>query len=203
MLSSTVITSETYGLPPAPTQKGATSTIDSGDDRMQQTQYINGSLWGELTTSLTIAGRLRSTRAGAAWFSVHPTLSDNHIGASVIQHQGYVVLAGNNVIYPALQAMPSGNAAMVLTVTGADHFPSAAYAVLGAGGVLVRSDPHRRRRHRARTNLTSNAGATTRGRSWTRRAKRVARDRVRAAAVEPDRSTDSSNWGTRVLEVSP
>ena len=73
-------------------------------------------------------------RAGAAWFSVHPTLSNNHIGASVIQHQGYVALAGNNVIYPAVQAMPSGNAAMVFTVTGADHFPSAAYAVLGAGG---------------------------------------------------------------------
>ena len=50
VLSSTVITSETYGLPPASAQKGATSTIDSGDDRMQQTQYINGSLWGELTS---------------------------------------------------------------------------------------------------------------------------------------------------------
>ena len=37
------------------------------------------------------------------------------------------------MIYPALQPLPSGNAAMVFTVTGANHFPSAAYAVLGAG----------------------------------------------------------------------
>ena len=131
-LSRTVITSETYGLPPAAAQKGSTSTIDSGDDRMQQTQYINGTLWGEMTSIVTIAGDPVS-RAGAAWFSVHPSLSGGHIGASVIVHQGYVVASGNNVIYPALQSLPSGNAAMVFTVTGANHFPSAAYAVLGAG----------------------------------------------------------------------
>ena len=132
VLSSTLISSETYGQPPAAAQKGATSTIDSGDDRMQQTQYINGSLWGELTSSVSIAHD-PTVRAGAAWFSVHPTISNNHIGASTIQHQGYVAMAGNNVIYPAIQALPSGNAAMVFSVTGADHFPSAAYAVLGAG----------------------------------------------------------------------
>ena len=32
-----------------------------------------------------------------------------------------------------VQALPSGNVAMVFAVTGADHFPSAAYAALGAG----------------------------------------------------------------------
>jgi len=131
-LSRTVITSETYGLPPSATQKGSTSMIDSGDDRMQQTQYINGTLWGELTSVVTIAGD-PVNRAGAAWFSVRPSLSAGRIGASVILNQGYVVAAGNNVIYPALQSLSSGNAAMVFTVTGAGHFPSAAYAVLGAG----------------------------------------------------------------------
>jgi hypothetical protein len=132
VLSSTLISSETYGQPPAAAQKGATSTIDSGDDRMQQTQFINGNVWGELTSSVTIAHDA-TVRAGAAWFSVHPSISNNHIGTSTIQHQGYVVMAGNNVIYPALQVLPSGNAAMVFSVTGADHFPSAAYAALGAG----------------------------------------------------------------------
>jgi hypothetical protein len=132
VLSSTLIDSEAYGQPPPAAQQGATSTIDSGDDRMQQTQYINGTVWGEVTSSVSIAHD-STVRAGAAWFSVDPTISDNHIGASSIQHQGYVVLAGNNVIYPAIQALPSGNAAMVFTVTGADHFPSAAYAALGAG----------------------------------------------------------------------
>ena len=132
VLSSTLLTSETYGQPPGASQQGATSLISSGDDRMQQTQYIDGALWGEVTTSVQIAHDA-SVRAGAAWFDVEPTLSNNHIGASTIQRQGYVVLSGNNVIYPALQALPSGTVAMVFTVTGGDHYPSAGYAAMGAG----------------------------------------------------------------------
>jgi hypothetical protein len=131
-LSSTVITSETYGVPPAAAQKGSTSSINSGDDRMQQTQFINGTIWGELTSVVRIPHD-PVPRAGAAWFSVHPSLSGARISAAVIRHQGYVVQAGNDVIYPALQSLPSGNVAMVFTVTGAGLFPSAAYAALGAG----------------------------------------------------------------------
>ena len=37
VLSSVVISSEAYAIPPPAPQKGAKSTLDSGDDRMQQT----------------------------------------------------------------------------------------------------------------------------------------------------------------------
>ena len=40
-LSNIVIGSEVYGVPPGAQQKGATSLLDSGDDRMQQVQYID------------------------------------------------------------------------------------------------------------------------------------------------------------------
>ena len=80
VLSSTLITSEAYGQPPASAQKGATSTIDSGDDRMQQTQFINGSIWGELTSAVSFSGD-PTTRAGAAWFKVQPSLSGRRIGS--------------------------------------------------------------------------------------------------------------------------
>ena len=53
-LSNVVIPSEAYGIPPGAEQKGTTSLLDSGDDRMQQVQYINGELWGALDTSVTI-----------------------------------------------------------------------------------------------------------------------------------------------------
>jgi len=53
-LSSLVLGSEAYGIPPASDQKGSSSQIDSGDDRMQQTQSIGGEVYGELTTSVTI-----------------------------------------------------------------------------------------------------------------------------------------------------
>jgi hypothetical protein len=69
------------GSHPRRPKKGATSTIDSGDDRMQQTPFINGAIWGEITSSVTIGGNA-TVRAGAAWFSVDPTLRNNHIGTS-------------------------------------------------------------------------------------------------------------------------
>jgi hypothetical protein len=200
VLSSTLITAETYGQPPAAAQKGASSTIDSGDDRMQQTQYINGSLWGEVTSSVSI-GADPTVRAGAAWFSVHPTLSNNHIGASAIQRQGYVVMAGNNVIYPAIQQLPSGGAAMVFTVTGADHFPSAAYAVLGAGQSsfgpihIVANGAGHYAVDSTRWGDYSWAVIDPSGNGvW------LATEYVPALASQtPDRE---SNWGTRVFEVS-
>ena len=49
-LSSLVLKSETYSIPPAAIQKGNATTLDSGDDRLQQVQFIDDSLWGALGT---------------------------------------------------------------------------------------------------------------------------------------------------------
>ena len=81
-LSSVVIGSETYGVPPAAPQKGSSSTIDSGDDRMQQVQFIDGSLWGALDTVLTPQGD-STQRAGAAWFEVTPQLKNKKISGAI------------------------------------------------------------------------------------------------------------------------
>ena len=99
---------------------------------MQQTQFINGNVWGELDTSVTIPND-PAARAGAAWFDVHPTLSNGVLSAAAMRRQGYVALAGNYLLYPALQATPAGNVAMVMTLSGASHFPSAAYSVMPSG----------------------------------------------------------------------
>ena len=131
-LSSTIITSETYGFPVQAAQKGSSSQINPDDDRMQQVQFIGGNVWGELETSLTIPGD-SAQRDGAAWFVVHPSLTGGGIGTSVIKHQGYVEQSGAYLLYPALQADSAGRSAMVFTLTGAKNFPSAAYATLNTG----------------------------------------------------------------------
>jgi hypothetical protein len=131
-LSSAVITTEPFGLPPQADQKGSSIALDSGDDRMQQTQYISGHLWGELTSAVTIAGD-SAERAGAAWFEVTPSLSGDDIGNVTVANQGYVVKKGENVIYPALQVDPAGRGAMGFTLSSATRFPSTAYVALGTG----------------------------------------------------------------------
>jgi hypothetical protein len=131
-LSHIVITSEPYGVPPPAVQKGSSSTLDSGDDRMQQVQYINGNLWGELTTAVTIPND-NTERAGAAWFEVTPHLNGQVIGGAAILKQGYVTMKGNYLIYPAIQANSAGTAAMIMTLSGKSFFPSVVYTVLQAG----------------------------------------------------------------------
>ena len=132
-LSSVIINSEAYSIPPGAQQQGSASLIDSGDDRMQQTQFINGEIWGELDTQVTPAGDTAS-RAGAAWFRVRPHLSGSAIGSATLTGQGYVVSRGNYVLYPAIGADAQGHAAMVFTLTGANRYASAAYAVLSDEG---------------------------------------------------------------------
>jgi hypothetical protein len=133
-LSSLVITSEPYGLPPGAIQKGASSLLDSGDDRMQQVQFINGNLWGALDTGVTIPNDT-APRAGAAWFRVQPQLdaSGSLISAAQIEKQGYVASLGNYLLYPAIQASPNGTAAIVMTLSGSNFFPSVVYTTLQAG----------------------------------------------------------------------
>jgi hypothetical protein len=132
-LSSVVINSEAYAIPPPAEQKGSTSRLDSGDDRMQQTEFVGGTVWGELTTAVQPAGD-SSVRAGGAWFQVKPTLGSGGIASASIVRQGYIAAAGKYEIYPAVQPDAAGNAAVVFTLTNSVRFPSAAYATLKAGG---------------------------------------------------------------------
>jgi len=140
-LSSLVVRSEAFGVPPKGEQKGASSLIDAGDDRMQQVQFIGSSIWGELDTAVNIPGD-SAQRAGAAFFQVKAALSGSALASAKLQRQGYVAAAGNYVLYPAIQATKSGAAVMVVSVTGAKRHPSAAYSVIapeasGFGPVTV------------------------------------------------------------------
>jgi hypothetical protein len=132
-LSSVVITSEMFGVPPNAVQKGSTSQLNTGDDRMQQVQFINGALWGELNTALTLPGDATQLSANA-WFNIRPRVQNHQIVGASIAGQGYVALPGNFLFYPAIQASPNGSAAMVFTLSGSTFFASAAYARMSENG---------------------------------------------------------------------
>ena len=199
-LSSVVLGSEAYGIPPASDQKGSSSQIDSGDDRMQQTQSIGGDVYGELTTSVTIPND-PSARAGAAWFDVHPSLSGGVLSGANMRRQGYVTLSGNDVIYPALQVTPSGNAAMVMTLTGTQHFPSAAYSLLAPGATAFGPI------HVAAAGTGSYDPNATRwgDYSWAVLDPSLTSVWMATEYIPPKASQTpdgARNWGTRVMEVS-
>ena len=123
------------------------------------------------------------------------------IGGAAINKQGYVTLKGNFLIYPAIQASPTGSAAMIMTLSGHSFYPSAVYTVLQAGQTTFGplhvaafgTGPYYR--NSTRWGDYSWAILDPNGNSF-----------WMATEYIPPRSSQTTdgkqNWGTRVIEVS-
>ncbi len=147
-----IVDSEVYGAPPVMNQKdGSTplrdllripagaailgvkssgeqlNLLNSNDDRMNQTVYLSGKVWGALNT--VVKSPNGAARTAIAWFSVAPSWSGSALGGSV-SSQGYVSVTNNNVAFPAVAANASGKVIVGFSLVGPDYFPSAAYAQL-------------------------------------------------------------------------
>jgi hypothetical protein len=104
---------------------------DASDTRMQQTWYVNGTLWGSAATGVVVGGQLK---AGIVWFAVSPKINGAGKVEGQVKKSGYLALANNNLTYPAIAIGSSGRGAIAFTVIGGDYFPSAGYALIDAGG---------------------------------------------------------------------
>ena len=116
--------------PPQPAPE-VESSPDSGDTRMQQTWFVDGTIWGAASTGVRVAGK---EKAGIAWFAVTPDFDDNGNLTAEMDHQGYLALAGNNLTYPALAMGANGKGAIAFSVMGDDFYPSAGYASISSDG---------------------------------------------------------------------
>ena len=142
-LSSAVIDAQVYGQPPDAQQKpGATPLGDSvngkleflagNDDRMNQVVWASGKLWGAVNTVVRTPNG--PTRIGIAYFEVTPSVDLTGQVSGTIAQQGYVAVNQESVMFPSIGVNPAGGAVMTFTLVGPDYYPSAAYAVIGAGG---------------------------------------------------------------------
>jgi hypothetical protein len=116
-----------FGFGPTPYSEGPVATNDT---RMLQSYFAHGQLYGALNTGVQVSGRLQ---AGIAWFLVNPGSNPDN---SSVAHQGYIGVAGHNVLFPAVAAAASsGMGAMTYTLSGSNFFPTAAYSLVGPNGV--------------------------------------------------------------------
>jgi hypothetical protein len=154
-LTQSIVSTEVYGQPPAMQQKPGPAPLDqalqgklgvrfglvakpatehlnvlnSNDDRMNQTVYAGGHVWGAVNT--VVKGPNGVTRTGIAWFIVTPSWSGTTLSGSIAR-QGYVNVAGNNVVFPAVAANAAGRGVMSFTLVGPSYFPGVAYVRLDA-----------------------------------------------------------------------
>jgi hypothetical protein len=154
-LDQAVLASEVYGQPPAMQQKTGSAPLDealqgklgvrlglvakpstehlnllnSNDDRMNQTVYVGGHVFGAVNT--VVKGPNGVVRTGIAWFVVTPSWSGDALGGSVT-NQGYVNASNQNTVFPAIAATAAGKALMSFTIVGPGIYPSAGYVTLDA-----------------------------------------------------------------------
>jgi hypothetical protein len=130
-----VIRSENYGPPINVTQKDGPrpqgnalglppGTLSANDDRMNQVVFAQGVLWSGLNTGIQKPGE--AARTGIAYFAVIPFFKHGDLDAFVAK-QGYISVAGNSVLFPAIGVNFFGKGAATFTLAGPDFFPSAAY----------------------------------------------------------------------------
>lgn len=117
-----------FGPPPEPQVE---SPLDSSDTRMLTVWYANGALYGALGTIVNVNGE---DRAGVAYYIIQPGPAKRSGITGSLLKQGYVAVANNNIIYPAIAVLKSGKGAMALTLVGDRYYPSAAYLFLDKNG---------------------------------------------------------------------
>src|SRR5262249_16524705 len=142
-LHHVVLTSETYGLPintgaaqkngPTPLRdilnappikdRDPLEKINANDSRMNQVVDVNGILYGGVNTTVTPAAN--RPRVGIAFFVVGAAADGGFLSAHIL-NQGYVAVAGQNVLFPSIAVNEHGVGAMAFTLRGPRFFPGAA-----------------------------------------------------------------------------
>jgi hypothetical protein len=97
--------------------------IEPDDSRLGQVQFVSGNgptrLYTSLPTAMTI-GADPTVVDGAAWFDVNPNTGK-------VSHQGYVGVAGTNLLYPSVVRSKSGTLMMGFSMTSPTLNPSSGY----------------------------------------------------------------------------
>jgi hypothetical protein len=134
-LTFKVIQSQLYGQPAPATQKDGPKPfadsqhaplgiLTSNDDRMNQVVFSQGVLWSGVNTIIQTPGQDANT--GIAFFGVKPSWKHGQLNATLVS-DGYVSVAGNNVLFPSIGMNSDGKGVMSFTLVGPDFFPTAAY----------------------------------------------------------------------------
>jgi hypothetical protein len=106
-------------------QSGTGDLVNTGDDRMIEAVYRNGSIWGAQTVFVPANAPARSD---AQWWQVAPT--------GTLQSFGRLDAPGKFYAYPSLSVNRDGDALVGFSTFSASQHPSAGYVVRHADGTL-------------------------------------------------------------------
>jgi len=106
--------------------KEVLESYDSSDTRVLQAAWAAGTIWGALGTAVDVPGATATTQPGIAYYAVRPGQSAPDVAQTL-------VLPGGSLSYPSIGVTSSGQGVIGMSLAGAGHHPSAAYALIDGG----------------------------------------------------------------------
>lgn len=103
----------------------------SNDDRMNQTWYSAGNVWGAANTEVTSSNG--GDHVGVAYWNVHPTWANPTTLNFSYVHYGYIAHTTESVWFPGFAVPTNGHPTVSLDLSGPANFPSAAYTQFTPG----------------------------------------------------------------------
>jgi hypothetical protein len=113
-------------VPPPATQQGTGITLDTGDNRVQDAVFQNG--------TLTVAANDRCTPPGDSATRSCGRVIRIATSSDAVMNSGEVTYPGFDAFYPALRPDAAGNADVIFGYSSSSDYPSLAVATFGADG---------------------------------------------------------------------
>jgi hypothetical protein len=110
---------------------GVEGGLDPSDTRPLTVWYADGRIFTALDTVMQVKGNLQS---GPAWFVIDPT---GRPSSARMVSQGYLGVAGNNIIYPSVATTAAGDGVMDFTLVGDAYYPGQGYLHWGPTGPVT------------------------------------------------------------------
>ena len=98
--------------------------LDAGNDTISSCEYVNGHIWGTLSSSMndSTGGKIEVVD----YFVFTPQITNGNLTASLFT-QGVIAGSGVFLMYPAIALNTDGNGAIVFSLSSPHNFPSSAF----------------------------------------------------------------------------
>jgi hypothetical protein len=98
--------------------------LDAGPDSISSCEYVNGHVWGTLSSAMKDSNGNRIEVVD--YFAFTPQITNGQLSASLFT-QGVVAAPGRFLMYPAIALNKDNNGAIVFSLSSPNDFPSAAF----------------------------------------------------------------------------
>ncbi len=101
--------------------------LDAGADSISSCEYVNGHIWGTLSSSMKDSNG--NTIEVVDYFAFTPQITNGQLTASLFT-QGVIAAPGRFLMYPAIALNKDNNGVIVFSLSSVNDYPTAAFVTI-------------------------------------------------------------------------